>query len=308
MTMTSNPLPTMPRNAKKPGVMGWIKSLRTDSPVIILALGAILIANAYFTPVGIRFVLGFPLGMFLPGHCFAVALFGKRLDLDSWQRGLIRLLLTCVVYPILAIIVYVLRFEFTIATRSASVAACCVLAAVVSFRRQSHDNSPRRIAVDDKADSLLLPRGNLKQVWPILLSIPLGALGLAVAQTVLPHMDEYKFVEFGLSGSWAQLDKPAPVMPGSTTEVDLTVANHLAYDDYFVIQAQIGDIKWEPMKLELAPEERWSGKIKGLMPPNSCLNRLQISLVDSNGRDHVAPLQIEIGDPMAEGCPAVTSG
>jgi uncharacterized membrane protein len=306
--MTTNAISAPPHNGKKPGLKGWIKALRLDSPIVILTLGAILIANAYFTPIGIRFVIGFPLGFFLPGHCFVVTLFGKRLDLDYWQRGLIRLLLTCVVYPPLAIIVYVLQFDFTKTTRSACIAACCVLAAVVSFRRQSHGDSPRRVAVDDKADSLILPRGNFKQVWPILVSIPLGALGLTVAQTVLPHMEEYKFVEFGLSGSWAQLDNAAPVIPGSTTEVDLTVANHMDHDDYFVIQAQIGDIKWEPMKLELAPEEKWSGKIKGKMPDNSCLNRLQISLVDSSGHDHVAPLQIEIGDPMAEGCPAVTSG
>lgn len=274
--------------------------LDVTSPALFIVLAILVIANTLFVPQQARPMLGIPLALFVPGHAALAMLLGNRLDLEFWQRLLLRMAVSLAMYPILAIVVFTFRGRFRPATVSGSVAMCCLLAAAFEFRRRMTPAiepypllATCEVSIGDGGGSWTVraPRtrqtlrfaerhlghsvsrsgvpGEFGQDRPFSALILIMTIGLAggamfAARAVLPHTAHDEYSAFTLAGTWGQLDTELPVSAGKPISIEVSVLNRSHHSNTYVVWARQFGIHSVSRRVNVEAQDSWTGTVQVL--------------------------------------------
>jgi uncharacterized membrane protein len=115
----------------------------------------------------------------------------------------------------------------------------------------------------------------------------LSGAALFLAQANLPKPVDPPFTQFYMAGAWEHTRSIADVAPGHVLAVTVGIANQTHRTQQYHITPWIDQAaSWPVREVRVGAGQRWVGSVRGTVPADGCLHRLDIAL--STGKNSMA--------------------
>lgn len=229
----------------------------------IWSLLLIIVIFVFPTSV-IRYILGLPFVLFMPGYSLMAALYPRQESLSGIGRIALSLGLSLAVVPLIGLVLNYTAWGITLNTILFSQTAFIAAMSAISWWKRRKLMEHERFHIECTLDfSNLWGPGWLNKLLTIGLAAMILGTGITIAYVTTHHKTGEKFTEFYILNTDGMADNyPGNLMPGETAKVTVGITNHeykAAEYQVTVVCDNVQLTKTGPVNL--VHEENWEGNV-----------------------------------------------
>jgi len=257
-----------------------------------------LIAIILFLPHHIlRFVLGIPFLLFIPGYSLTTAFFTKKEGISGIERVVLSFGLSIAIVPLMVLILNYTPSGIRLEPILYLVASFILITSIIAWLRQRRLAELERFTIQFRMAIPSLGKG----IWDKVLSIMLVIIFLGALVTIgyviaTPKVAE-TFTEFYLLGPEGEAaNYPEELMVGGEGRVTVGIINHEGREVRYRVEIVIGNKKSvEVGPIALSDEQKWEGDVS-IVPEVAGENRKVEFLlyIDGEVKPFLEPLYLSV--------------
>lgn len=261
---------------------------------LLLAAGAVLAFAQAIPGDPARGIVVLPVALLAPGYAVTVAVMGRRGPSDPASTLVLSAILSVALYPLLALVLYVLGVRLgRVSVLTATEAVLVGAVAVVALREALGRSVPRSAA------GMPPLAASSRDAFRIR-----GATGIAVAGTVacglvalslhvLPEAKPAVYSEIHLSGRWAGLQAPVTAPRSGRLEVAIAVTNRSRRAKTYLVWPTVAGARREvPQVLRVQAGRARRSSVNVQVSSPKCLTPLVIDLYEASSRRFVSSVNV----------------
>ncbi len=260
--------------------------------LLVIVLTAVIVFSPFNT---LRFVLGLPFLLFLPGYTLIAALFTKKAGIDGIERVILSLGTSIMAVAVIGLLLNYTPWGIKVDSILYSLVSFIFITSVVAWLRRKRLPRSERFGIGFEIMVPGLGGGAWDKVLSIILGLTiLGALGTLGYAIISPKVGE-RFTEFYILAPDGKIaGYPKELLVGKEAKVIVGVINREHERVSYRIKVRMDERKGSEIgPLVLEHDEEWEGQVSFAPDIAGDNQKLEFTLY-KNGQDEpwLAPLRL----------------